>query len=247
MLVKCAGFSHKGLVRKTNQDYSFASTEFWDSSLGLLIVADGMGGHNAGDVASKTAVETVVKYFEKNRDTQLEPVLLDSIRIANQKVYDFSLTYEGYTDMGTTLTVACIYDGKVYVGHVGDSRAYILKNKKLVQLTRDHSLVQELFDMGTISQEQMENHPNKNILTRALGFENDFKADFCERSLEDEDIILLTTDGLNLHLNLWNHLSLLTSGLTVQEIVDSLGEKVLNAGAADNITLIAAQYFNGSK
>jgi protein phosphatase len=132
----------------------------------------------------------------------------------------------------------------VFIGHVGDSRGYLVRDGQVKQLTRDHSLVQELLDNGSITQDQVKNHPNKNIITRALGTEDDVDVDCYEVTLKNNDILILCTDGLTHHVNLCENSDLFTSGISMAEIASILGHKALEGGGTDNITVVVTQYFD---
>jgi protein phosphatase len=249
MKLKFSTFTHRGYVRKTNQDNFFVPDEKC-SPLTLFMVADGMGGHNAGDVASKIAVESIVDYFTQNSAFDsfcVRKSVFESIKYANSAIISFSKTHDRFTDMGTTLTFACVQDNKAFIGHIGDSRAYIIKNGNAKQITRDHSLVQELYEKGTITKAQMNSHPNRNILTRALGLEASIEADCYEIALQEGDLLLLCTDGLNLYIDIEQNMEMFNSGFSTEEIVNALGQKALDAGGADNITIIAAKCLNSAE
>ncbi len=250
MKLKYGAFTHRGYVRKTNQDNFFVPDEKC-LHLSIFMVADGMGGHNAGDVASKIAVEAVVNYFysskTENNAICTRAKVLESIKFANSAIIQFSRTHHRFSEMGTTLTIACVQNDKVFIGHVGDSRAYIIKNGVVNQITRDHSLVQELYENGTITKEQMSSHPNRNMLTRALGAADSIDIDYFEIRFQHGDLLLLCTDGLNLYVDIEQNIDLFRSGCSIEEVVNSLGQRALNAGGADNITIIAAQCISSAE
>jgi len=249
MKLKYGAFTHRGYIRKTNQDHFYVPDEtFLHQS--LFMVADGMGGHNAGDIASKIAVEAVVDYFSKNNSNDsscIRKSVFESIKYANSAIFQFSKTHDRLLGMGTTLTIACVQNNKAFIGHVGDSRAYVIKYGDIKQITRDHSLVQELYENGTITKEQMNSHPNRNILTRALGLEASIEADYYEIAITEGDLLLLCTDGLNLYVDVTQNIALFHSGFRIEEIVETLGQKALDAGGADNITIVAARCFGSTE
>jgi len=243
MMLEYCTFTHKGHVRKTNQDYFFVP-ETMHSLQRVLIVADGMGGHNAGDIASKIAVESAVDYFTLNivdEKHNIKKAINEAIQYANSAILKMAKTHDKYRDMGTTFTIAYVQNDKAYIGHVGDSRAYIIKNGEVIQVTRDHSLVQELFENGTITKEQMNLHPNRNILTNALGLEDSTQVDLYEIDFNEEDVLLLCTDGLNLYVDLAHYEKMFQPEYSLEEIVNTLGQKALNAGGSDNVTIVAAR------
>lgn len=235
-------FTHTGMVRKLNEDYYYIPK---DSGIGLdvMIVADGMGGHNAGDLASRMAVKCIIDYLNDHSSSInsieiLESVMLNSIQYANDEVYNFSLTNKQLEGMGTTLTMAIFYGDTVSIGHVGDSRGYLIGKDQIKQLTRDHSLVQELLDRGSISEDEMINHPQKNVITRALGTDREVEIDFHNSVINEGDIVLLCTDGLIQYVNIEESFKSVANTLSLMEIAESLGNKALSAGGADNITLV---------
>ncbi|MBM7581900.1 protein phosphatase [Caldicoprobacter guelmensis] len=241
-----SAYSHPGKVRKNNEDYFFIPTAGAQVK-NLMMVADGMGGHNAGDVASRMVVEAIVEYYSKNSHKvmsieQARDLVLKSIQHANGRVYNQSRTVDAYKGMGTTLTLAYFFDHRVCIGHVGDSRAYLIRHRSVSKITRDHSLVQELLEKGKITQEEMDSHPQKNIITRALGTAEEVAVDYYEVELEDNDIIVLCTDGLSNHVDLNKNVDLFYSTESLDEITSSLGEMALEAGGADNVTVVMAKY-----
>lgn len=244
-MLEYGGCSHRGMIRKSNEDYFYIPTE--GKIQNLAIIADGMGGHNAGEIASCLAVETILECFSKaegGEDHSQYPVDLieRSIETSNYILFDLAESNEAYKGMGTTLVLAFFYGGKVYLGHVGDSRGYLIRKGQVTQLTKDHSLVQELLDNGTITSEEVEKHPQKNIITRALGTESTIDVDYHEISLETGDIILLCTDGLILHVDLQQNIELLESSSSMEELAPKLVELALDDGGLDNITVVAIKY-----
>ncbi|MFY9296621.1 MAG: Stp1/IreP family PP2C-type Ser/Thr phosphatase [Clostridiales bacterium] len=244
MILEYGGCSHRGMVRKSNEDYYYISDN--QNEQHLAIVADGMGGHNAGELASRMAVETILEIFSINKDQYTnDPTSLikESIRQANYKIYSHAQQNENCKGMGTTLVLAFFDKGKVYFGHVGDSRGYLIRKGEIIQITKDHSLVQELLDNGTITLEEVENHPQKNIITRALGTERSIEIDCHNISLEEDDIVLLCTDGLVLHVDLQENIELFESSSSMQELTADLVQQALERGGLDNITVVAIKYY----
>ena len=192
--------SDVGKVRDHNEDHVFLSQQF-DNGAYIAIVADGMGGHLAGEVASQTAVEVIYKelhsYVAKASHLHdLKYVLEEAIYVANKIVYQKSMNEERYRGMGTTVLVAIVNEEGILLGHIGDSRAYLLDKGNIRQLTSDHSLVNELVKSGQISEEEAIKHPRKNILTRALGTDEKVKADLDLFTWEKGQTLLLCSDGL---------------------------------------------------
>jgi protein phosphatase len=212
-------YSDMGNFRKINEDYI---SYYVGRYVKIYVIADGMGGHNAGEVASQIAVEKVIEYIKNNeiKDIELEKILKEAIEYSNGCVYDLALKNNNLSGMGTTIT-AYITDGKRnIVANVGDSSCYGILNDKIQKITKDHSLVQQLLDEGTITKEQAKNHPNKNIITRALGIKLDLQIDLFE--VEKLDIVILCTDGL-------------TNEVSVQEIYNYINEADDNMKACRNL------------
>ncbi|MDQ0478996.1 protein phosphatase [Hathewaya limosa] len=225
-----------GNYRKINED---SVGYFEDLNLRFYVVADGMGGHNAGEVASTLAVENVMNYF-KQVDTKCDfkGALVNSIDKANKHVYTLSIEKDKYKGMGTTITVCLIYKNKAYIAHVGDSSCIIVKkNKTIEKITKDHSLVQELIDSGSITREEAINHPNKNIITRALGTSENINVDVYEFDVDDVYRILLCTDGLTNVVSLEEILEY-TLSYTEEEVCKRLVELSKKNGSKDNISVI---------
>ncbi len=201
-----AGITDPGMIRPNNEDRISTTPE-----LGLAIVADGMGGHQAGEVASSMAVDVVTRHVadviartakkkqsNKSKSRSIEFEAVDqAITIANAAIFELAQTSPDCSGMGTTIVVTLFHDDKVCVGHVGDSRLYRYRGNKIDLLTEDHSLVQELVSRGLITPEEARNSVNKNLVTRALGIEATVEPKIRECDFEDQDIFLLCSDGLN--------------------------------------------------
>ncbi|HBA04713.1 MAG TPA: Stp1/IreP family PP2C-type Ser/Thr phosphatase [Clostridium sp.] len=168
-----------------------------EEDFGIFVIADGMGGHNAGEVASRIAIDTIIEYvINHKKDRSEEEILNEAILSANRKIYRESLLNESCNGMGTTLVGAFVRGNNLTMVNIGDSRGYILKDGQLVKVTKDHSLVQELLDNGTITNEEAKNHPNKNVITRALGTNPVVTADYYSLDIRGVSKILLCSDGL---------------------------------------------------
>ena len=185
-----------GQKRKMNQDYVFVSQEPVGNLPNLFAVDDGMGGHNAGDYASAHAVQTLVSQIQADADFNPIKVIRHAIEAANTEIIDQAQRDEGLRGMGTTMVVASIVGHSAYVANVGDSRLYVVQGQ-IRQVTRDHSLVQEMVRLGEINAEEARNHPDKNIITRALGAEKTVDVDFFDLKLEPGNTILMCSDGLS--------------------------------------------------
>ena len=186
-----------GQSRSMNQDFVFASETPVGNLPNLFVVADGMGGHRAGDTASRDTVGTLLDSVRKNQETNPIKIIRNAVEEANSRVYEKSRENENLAGMGTTVVVAVIEDRYLYVANVGDSRLYISGEQGLVQITRDHYWIAEMVMRGELSKEEARNHPDKNIITRALGASEAVDIDFFDVQLEEKNRILLCSDGLS--------------------------------------------------
>lgn len=186
-----------GRKRQLNQDYVFSSAKPMGNMPNLFIVADGMGGHNAGDYASKCTVETVVGEIRNSFEKNPTIIVKKAIETANSKIRELAAADENLFGMGTTLVVATVIGKYLQVANVGDSRLYLIGKKGIRQVTRDHSLVEEMIRLGGLSREDARKHPDKNIITRAIGAKDEVEAEFFTEELEPGDIILMCSDGLS--------------------------------------------------
>lgn len=194
------GLTDVGVKRENNEDAISIPLE--NEGIKLFILADGMGGANAGEKASTLAIETIRDYIRLNfikierTKEEIEKIIRKAMIEANRKVFELSTEYQEYKGMGTTVVVVLIYRGRLYIGHIGDSRVYRLRQSVLRQLTKDHSYVQELLRQGTITMEEAKNHPQKNVLVRALGCDRDIVPDVITKGFVKGDVILMCSDGL---------------------------------------------------
>jgi len=233
-----------GKVREINQDAYYISADEGP----LFIVADGMGGHKAGEIASNMAVDIISSDLGKDMnfleldDKEIQNRIKQSIGKANQEIYKKSLEDEGFAGMGTTVTLIYIKGKKVFIGHVGDSRAYLFRENTLAQLTEDHSLVEELIRNGSISREEAKLHPQRNIITRAVGTSPDIEADLIVKEKSKDDIFLLCTDGLTNMLEDEEIREHLLSKEDMQKVCENLVEFANNKGGYDNITVVAIKF-----
>ena len=185
-----------GQKRKMNQDYVFASADPVGNLPNLFVVADGMGGHNAGDYASSHAVGIVVEEIREDADFNPVKVIRHAIESANTEIITQAQKDEKLRGMGTTMVAATIVGHYAYVANLGDSRLYVA-GEQIQQITKDHSLVQEMVRMGELNAEEARNHPDKNIITRALGAERTVDVDFFDLKLEPGNVVLMCSDGLS--------------------------------------------------
>lgn len=184
-----------GMCRKMNQDYCYTSELPVGNLPNLFIVADGMGGHNAGEYASRYTVETIVKEAAASLQTQPTVILEEAIKKANRGLLQKAAQDASMWGMGTTVVAAVISKNRLYTANIGDSRLYIV-NEEMQQITRDHSFVEEMVRRGQLNKEAARSHPDKNIITRAVGAMRDIQIDFFETDIGFGDEILMCSDGL---------------------------------------------------
>lgn len=244
--MKISGLSDRGMVRKNNQDsYAFRETD------GFIIgvVCDGMGGAAAGNKASALAIKKIIEHAaaeikEKLSANDVRSVLRSVIRTANSHIYDTAAANEGYAGMGTT-AVGFVYmkaQKHAFFVNVGDSRAYVMRDGELMQITQDHSLVYEMVARGQITKEEARTHPNRNIITRALGTDEELHPDTFDIEILKGDIILLCSDGLTSMVSDDEILSILTSGKDAEKMVAELVNHANMAGGADNVTVLLTMF-----
>ena len=245
-IVLTASSTHTGLIRPQNEDHNLIIQQADQYPL-ALIIADGMGGHRHGEVASLLAVEYVAKQMRLLFDTKekltseaVGNLLGDILEKANIKVYLNSLIDADREGMGTTLTVAVLIPGTVILAHVGDCRAYLLRDSVMVRLTEDHTLVQELINTGSISPDESEHHPRRNVLTRALGVQDLVKPDINISDLMTGDRLLLCSDGLHGMMSDGQIKEILSRSETPRELADTFIKQALDLGGEDNITVLLA-------
>ena len=232
-----------GQKRKMNQDYVFTSEDAVGNLPNLFVVADGMGGHNAGGFASSHAVEILVDEIRKDADYNPVKVIRHAIETANTEIIEQAQKDEGLRGMGTTMVVSTIVGQYAYVANVGDSRLYVVQGQ-IQQITKDHSLVQEMVRLGEISPEEARNHRDKNIITRALGAEKTVDIDFFDLKLEAGDTILMCSDGLsNMVDDRKMEEIILDSEMELTEKGKTLIREANLNGGKDNIAIILVEPF----
>ena len=245
--MKCFGLTDKGKKRADNQD-CFIIEKCEKKSCLIVALCDGMGGAKAGGLASRLANKTFVSYVfdklmsRKKVSGSYRNILIDACSEANRVAYDYSQFDDSCKGMGTTIVGGVILDnGSGYIINVGDSRAYFisLRHRDIYQITKDHSLVEDLVEFGAITKEQARTHPQKNVITRAVGSEAEVKADYFEFNLQNSDMLLLCSDGLT---NIVSDLEILDYAVEYGEpelLCRALMDKALNRGASDNVTVLA--------
>ena len=241
-MLKTFSITDVGKERKLNQDYVFTSEIPVGKLANLFIVADGMGGHNAGDYASKYTIETIVEEIEKSKDTSVVKILEKAIQSANRHIRKKSQESEGLNGMGTTVVAATIHGDEMCVANVGDSRLYVI-NQEIKQITEDHSLVEEMVRMGGIRREQARSHPKKNIITRAIGAEDELEIDFFLVKLKKGDFVLLCSDGLTNMIEDEEIRMILQGQRDIVEKAEALVATANNNGGKDNIAVILIEPF----
>lgn len=229
-----------GRKREMNQDYVYVTDKPVGPFPNLLVVADGMGGHKAGDFASKYTVKVVHEELEKTELDKPEEILKSIVSVANQKLIQAAQSDVKLEGMGTTLVIATVIGNTLYFSNVGDSRLYLISDK-IKQLSKDHSLVEEMVRLGGIKAEEAKNHPDKNIITRAMGVKEEVEADIYEYRLKKGDIILMCTDGLSNMVEDEDMFDIVKGARDIVEAVQMLIEKANSNGGRDNIGVVLAE------
>lgn len=238
--MKAFARSDVGRVREMNQDNCFISDP--NDEIKLFIVADGMGGYKGGEVASALAIESVKSYIKNNfEETNKErekilDLIKNAIEYANMVIYERSKEVEELNNMGTTIDVVIAHAGKIFIGHVGDSRVYRLRNDFFRRLTCDHSYVEQLVRQGNITREEAYNHPKKNMLTKALGCTAFVEPDVMIKGFQKDDILLMCTDGLTNMIREEEICQIIKEN--PEKACDKLIEKANENGGQDNITAV---------
>ena len=239
--MKIVAKTDKGLVRENNQD-AYAVGELPDE-VAWAVVCDGMGGAAGGNIASALAVKVISdkitsSYNEKMRDSSIKNLLDSAITAANIEVYDMAYSRPDLKGMGTTVVAVVVRDNVAHIAHAGDSRAYLVNKDGVEQITVDHSLVQNLVDRGEITKEEAEHHPNKNVITRALGVDKRIDVDFSEIDMQENETLVLCTDGLSNCVNNSEMAEDIKDG-QYYAFADRLVKRANKNGGNDNITVVA--------
>lgn len=238
--MEMAAITHLGNVRENNED-----AYYLDAELGCLFaVADGMGGHRAGEVASELAIEAVKETFRQLDDAHKEPVatIQKAFALAAQRIEERAKVDDACEGMGTTLTMAFKSEDVLYIGHIGDSRAFVVKDGGIKQITKDHSLVAELVRTGAISSDEAKNHPQRNVIMRALSVGCQPVADIHEIEIEGDTLLLICSDGLTDYLGQEEILKEIEHQNQISETVRVLCNSALTQGGHDNITIVAVRF-----
>lgn len=256
MKIRYAAKTDVGMKRTHNEDY-FSLIE--DEQ--LFMVADGMGGHASGEVASKMAADTLSEFYQRTKDedatwpykmdralSYIENRLVCGIKLANYKIFEAACRDIRYKGMGTTIVAVLVNDEKVYVAHVGDSRCYRLRDGKLSQVTRDHSLLEDYKDAKPdMTEEEQRNFPHKNVITRALGMRDSVQVDVKQEAIQDGDVYVLCSDGLSGMVDEAQLREIVMSNIgpggasNLEKVVSELVDNANRAGGTDNITALVLQ------
>ncbi len=239
------GKTDVGKVRLSNQD-AFAYTELGGGNF-CAVVCDGMGGHVGGNIASEVAIAAFQKQISlaeeaSFKDRDIESMLESCILRANEAVFSRSITEPSLRGMGTTIVTVFSYDGRFYVAHVGDSRAYYFNGENIVRLTKDHSVVQEMVDKGEISEEEALNHPYKHVITRVLGIDSVVSVEISPVEIEPQGKLLLCSDGLSNMLSDSELEEFLNLDAEAPELCDTLVNAANDRGGHDNITVVIVAF-----
>lgn len=238
------GKTDVGRVRSSNQD-AFAYTEFGGGNF-CAVVCDGMGGHVGGSIASETAISAFQKQMSMAdeaslKERNIEELLSSSVMRANEAVFSRSIVEPSLKGMGTTIVTVFSYEGKNYVAHVGDSRAYFFDGERIVRLTKDHSVVQEMIDKGEITEDDANKHPYKHVITRVLGIDSEVSVEISEIDLSSSGKLLLCSDGLSNMLSDDLLEEFLRLDIDVNDLCDLLVDAANERGGNDNITVVVAE------
>jgi protein phosphatase len=241
--MKTYSMTDTGIQREMNQDYFFASDTPVGNLPNLYIVADGMGGHKAGDYASRYTTQRIVASVSRSPGEEPVTILKEAIATANKLLIEEAAEDETKQGMGTTLVAATIIDNRLYIANIGDSRLYVVGDD-IRQITRDHSLVAEMVRIGEVKVSEAREHPDKNIITRAIGAGEDVEADFFEVELHEGEQILICTDGLTNMVEDAVIREIMVSDATPEERVEQLVQIANRNGGRDNITVMTIQPFS---
>lgn len=242
--MKIFSLTDVGRKREMNQDYVYATDQPVGNIPNLFVVADGMGGHKAGDFASRYAVEVLEEHIRNNHGMGPEVIITEGVREANHKIIEAANKEVSLEGMGTTMVAATVIEHTLYFANVGDSRLYLIRDG-IKQLSKDHSLVEEMVRLGGINPEEAKHHPDKNIITRAIGVKPNVEVDFFEYRLQKGDKILMCTDGLTNMVEDEEIFRIVKSGRDVVETAKELVDKANENGGKDNIGIVIIEPFAG--
>ena len=238
--MKAYSITDIGKKRSMNQDYVYASDQPVGNLKNLLIVADGMGGHNAGDLASRYTVQEMLAYIKESEEDRPVPLLSMAIHHANEQVLEKAESEKELEGMGTTLVAATVQDEYLYVANVGDSRLYLIDDG-IEQITHDHSLVEEMIRIGELQRKDAKNYPDRNVITLAIGVRVPVRVDFFDVKLEHGDKILLCSDGLTNMVEDEEILEIVRKSSSIEEAAGTLVDTANKNGGKDNISVVLAE------
>lgn len=245
MIYSCA--SHVGKVRKNNEDYCMGEVikVNKEETLGIFALADGMGGHKKGEVASEIAVKNILAYLKENllqhnsiKIDYVDDIIKQAYNNVNSIIYNQSLKQEEYRGMGTTLVIAILYKEDLYVANVGDSRCYMLSNNYLNRISVDHSVVEELVRANIITEEEAIHHPHRNRITRAIGTDEMVVVDIFNKKISENDVVLLASDGLTGCVYEEDIKNILQQNKSISEINDDLINIANDISGRDNVSVV---------
>lgn len=236
--MKSYSITDVGKKRTVNQDFVFASDAPVGNLPNLFVVADGMGGHRAGDFASSFAVEVLLATIREDKNLNPVKIIRTAIETANSRLLVEAAENEDMSGMGTTIVLVTIVGDYAYVANVGDSRLYLIDDRKITQITKDHSLVEEMVRMGEITRDDARNHPDKNIITRALGAGKDVDVDFFDIRLAAGNVLLLCSDGLSNMVSDEDIRRVVSTSETLEEMGSRLISMANDNGGKDNIAVV---------
>lgn len=231
--------SSTGVLRSNNEDACFVIPRH-----NVYVVADGVGGNNSGEIASRTAVRGVAEYVDENpigecrRDTEIHQYFRDCLTQVNDNIYRLGQKHKENKGMATTIVIAYIRNHTVYVVNIGDSRTYLFRDHKLSQITEDHTYVNELLKTGAITEEEAETHDHRNVITRAVGADPTVEADFYQSQLQVDDILILCSDGLYGEVDDQTVIKMLDENVSMSTMSNNLVDEAIRRGGRDNITVI---------
>jgi serine/threonine protein phosphatase PrpC len=233
--MKATAITDIGKTRAVNQDYIYTSVDRVGCLPNLFIVADGMGGHKAGDIASRFTVETIKTLIEQSQGKDAISIINDSVKMVNGLLLQKASESEDYYGMGTTLVIATIFD------NVGDSRLYVIDDNDITQITRDHSLVEEMVLAGQLSKSEARTHARKNVITRAIGGEEQVEPEMFSIDLKENSKVLMCSDGLTNMLEDAEILSIVRNNADIEDAARMLIDRANENGGKDNISVIIVE------
>lgn len=237
-MIRTFSITDIGKKRTMNQDFVYSCNDRIGNLPNLFVVADGMGGHNGGDFASSYATEVITTSISRSEEKTPRKIFDEAINAANREVRNKALEYSELEGMGTTVVCATVIDEVLHVANVGDSRLYVADKKEIRQITVDHSYVEEMIKVGGLDRESARNHPQKNIITRAVGADSDVIPDFFTVKLKKGDVVLMCSDGLTNMVTDEDIYKILLSGTDIEKRAEDLVKSANDNGGKDNVAVI---------